>query len=132
MRSIAFTVPYIPVKRRVRFTHAGRPYTDGKTRAEMRGVAMAFRNAGGMMHDGRVELSVTICGKLPKSTPKRVESDRFTVKPDVDNVLKAVSDALNGIAYADDAYVTRADVEKLPRIRREGECTRVEVRWLDA
>ena len=132
MKHIEFTVPYIPVKRRVRFTHAGRPYTDGKTRAEMRGVARAFRNAGGKMHDGRVELSVTICGKLPKSTPKRVESDHFTVKPDCDNVLKAVSDALNGIAYMDDANVTRVMAEKLPRIRREGECTRVEVRWLDA
>ncbi len=101
----------------------------------MRGVVKAYKKAGGECYRdyrGRVELSVTICGKLPKSTPKRVESDRFTVKPDADNVLKAVSDALNHVAYADDAYVTRVMAEKLPRIRREGECTRVEVRWLDA
>lgn len=32
-----------------------------------------------------------------------------TVKPDVDNLLKLVKDALNGLAYADDSQVCRYD-----------------------
>ena len=30
---------------------------------------------------------------------------RPTKRPDVDNVLKAIADSLNGLAYADDAQV---------------------------
>lgn len=36
-----------------------------------------------------------------------------TVKPDWDNVGKIVCDALNGIAWHDDAQVTQATVRKL-------------------
>ena len=49
---------------------------------------------------------------VPKSTSKRNRTlmlagqIRPTKKPDVDNLIKAVCDALNGIAYHDDAQVT--------------------------
>ena len=33
-------------------------------------------------------------------------------KPDADNVLKCICDALNGVAFVDDAQVVRAVVEK--------------------
>ena len=37
---------------------------------------------------------------------------RPTVKPDWDNIGKIISDALNGIAYKDDAQVVSCTVEK--------------------
>jgi Holliday junction resolvase RusA-like endonuclease len=33
-------------------------------------------------------------------------------KPDLDNILKAWKDALNGVVYVDDALVVRAEIEK--------------------
>ena len=36
-----------------------------------------------------------------------------TKKPDADNILKIIADALNGIAYADDKQVVTAEVQKL-------------------
>ncbi|MBB5508136.1 Holliday junction resolvase RusA-like endonuclease [Paraburkholderia sp. JPY681] len=35
-----------------------------------------------------------------------------TVKPDVDNVCKAVTDAMNGIVYADDKLIVSATIVK--------------------
>lgn len=37
---------------------------------------------------------------------------RPTCKPDADNILKAVADALNGVAYADDSAVVEMRVSK--------------------
>ena len=55
-------------------------------------------------------ISLSICAVFPrpqslvwkkKPMPRRLH----TAKPDIDNVLKAVLDALNGIAWKDDAQV---------------------------
>ena len=54
---------------------------------------------------------------MPKNKPKRVESAPDTITPDVDNIAKAVLDALNGVAFADDSYVVELLVEKTPRTR---------------
>ena len=59
-----------------------------------------------------VEVSVGIYFAVPKSYSKERTTKclanviRPTCKPDADNVLKAVCDALNGIAYADDREIT--------------------------
>ena len=55
--------------------------------------------------------------QLPKSTPKRVLSEPDTHKPDADNIAKIVLDALNGVAWLDDAQVTSLTVVKLDRTR---------------
>ena len=38
---------------------------------------------------------------------------RPSAKPDIDNVIKAVLDALNGIAYKDDARVVELEARKV-------------------
>ena len=35
-----------------------------------------------------------------------------TKKPDADNIIKSIADALNGIAYADDSQIVQATVNK--------------------
>lgn len=52
------------------------------------------------------------------------EVPRFS-KPDVDNIAKAVLDALTGIAWQDDARVWRLSVERV--YARAGDAARVEV-----
>jgi Holliday junction resolvase RusA-like endonuclease len=46
----------------------------------------------------------------PKGKPKRVYP---TVKPDADKVVRALLDALTGVAYVDDAQVVRLVVDKV-------------------
>lgn len=45
--------------------------------------------------------------KIPKSWNKQQKQDppHHTSKPDVDNLLKGIKDALNGIAYKDDSQI---------------------------
>lgn len=59
--------------------------------------------------------------------PKRIERERDTTKPDIDNVLKAVLDALNGVAYKDDSQVVEVRVVKHDRTRKQGDSIRFEV-----
>lgn len=84
-------------------------------------VCMAFIAAGGRMIPKGVPVSVEITAwyAIPKSTTKQ-QRERMvigqvvpTVKPDWDNVGKIVCDALNGIAWHDDAQVAQATVRKL-------------------
>lgn len=65
--------------------------------------------------DGPVEVDVSVSRELAKSNPKRWAGRSDTAKPDIDNVLKAVLDALNGVAYEDDSHVFGAVIEKVPR-----------------
>ena len=41
-------------------------------------------------------------------------------KPDADNILKSVLDALTGVAYEDDSQVTTAVVRKMDQVPADG------------
>lgn len=68
--------------------------------------------------DDDVSISVNFYFHHPKSTPKwKVEAARQglyrpTKKPDIDNLLKLLLDAMNGVVFLDDSQVTRVSVEK--------------------
>lgn len=64
---------------------------------------------------------------LPKSRPKRVEAEADVFKPDADNVVKLVLDALNGVAWRDDGQVFECHVVKHPRERRDEDLMRVTI-----
>lgn len=55
---------------------------------------------------------------VPKSTSKKKASDMLcqiilpTKKPDIDNLTKSVMDALNGVAWHDDAQVVQLEARK--------------------
>ncbi len=63
---------------------------------------------------------------IPKSASKKKQKEMQsmvlcpTKKPDLDNIVKAVLDALNGIAFYDDSQIVRLQVEKyysdIPRV----------------
>ena len=54
---------------------------------------------------------------MAKGRPKEVEREWDSFKPDIDNVAKAVLDALNGVAFEDDKDVVSLKAVKLPRVR---------------
>lgn len=129
-----FTVPGIPVaKARPRFFRAGthvRTFTPATSARFEERVRLCAQQAGmGIINEGPVELNVVaywpMTGTPLKkgSRPGRLK----TARPDADNVLKAISDALNGIAYKDDAQVARAAIEKRHCSQNDAEGARVVV-----
>lgn len=104
-------VDFVPIKRRPRMSQYGHVYQDEKTRAEEKAIAEAYQ---GVRYECPVAVFVTVHGVLPKSGGKNATRETINQpkKPDVDNVLKAVMDGLNGKAYADDKQVVIAVVYK--------------------
>lgn len=127
---VIFEVEGVRGKQRPRFCKRGGTYTPRETEEYEQRVADAFRAAAGRDWDtykGAVAVEIATARTLPKSRPKRVETEPDTFKPDADNIAKIVLDGLNGVAYADDAQVTRLTVVKMPRVRRQGDIMEVVV-----
>jgi Holliday junction resolvase RusA-like endonuclease len=124
--AINFTIPGPPQgKARPRVVRAksgiSLTYTPDKTvryeeltRIRYRAAARGFKFAD----DAQVGIQITARYPIPKSKSKRVKAAmlagqiRPAKKPDCDNIVKIVCDALNGIAYRDDAQIVLAQVEK--------------------
>lgn len=65
-----------------------------------------------------LEMVVNAYFEIPKSASKKAKTEMLlhgypNKKPDGDNILKAVADALNGVAYADDCQIVCATVNKI-------------------
>jgi Holliday junction resolvase RusA-like endonuclease len=105
-------------KGRPRFVKAtGRTYTPKETvKAELR-IRAAARAERVEPLNGPVRVHVIAVGGVPKSWSKRKREEALAAhfdmrKPDGDNVLKLVLDALNGVAWHDDVQVVDARVER--------------------
>lgn len=109
-------------KGRPRFSSRGgfaRAYTDAKTASAETWVrACAVGAACGTPIAGPVAVRLDVGVGVPASWSKRKRADALagavwpTGKPDLDNVLKLVGDALNGIVWADDRQIVRAEVTR--------------------
>jgi len=125
------TIPGIPVaKGRPRIGTVGgkaRAFTPAKTVAYEGMVALAGQEAmaGTPPMTGPVRLTVVAYFPIAASWSKRkkAEAKWHTSRPDGDNILKAIGDALNAVCWADDSQIVDARVRKL-----YGEIPRVEVR----
>ena len=101
----------------------GRPasFTPAKTVAYEGLVAHAgaLVMAGADLLEGPVRLRMVARFQLPKSASKARRAlaeegrDYHTGRPDLDNVLKAVADGLNGVVWRDDAQVAETVVRKV-------------------
>lgn len=137
MPYVRFSVPFCAGKARPRVTRKGHVYDGAANRAREREIAVAYGQAclerlgevRGAMDGEDVGVSIVAHKALPRSRPARVESEPFTCKPDLDNIAKLVMDALNGIAWADDAQVTSLSVSKADRLRDVGDYTSVSLIW---
>ena len=117
--SRSFTVYMKPAgKARPRITKRG-SYTPQKTVNDSTAIRLKYSALHGNSEPlkGAVHMTIFAYDALPQSKPKSVESEPYTVKPDVDNIAKLVMDALNGLAYKDDAQITVLTVVKKERSR---------------
>lgn len=132
--NLAFTIPGDPVaKGRPKLTTIGgmaRAYTPAKTRNYEAIVRLAAKEAmaGLLPMDGPLHLWVRVYLGIPTSWSKRKKAAALeqlvlpTKKPDVDNVIKAVSDGMNAIAFTDDSRIVN-----LTAVKRYSDMPRVEV-----
>lgn len=135
---VKFDVPFVKTKARPRFTRQGRTYTPKETQQAEQAVALAWREAC-LKEFGTVYtipkgvpvyLTVTFIRPLPKSRPKKVESEPDVYMPDIDNLVKLVLDGLSkGEAWADDSQVIGLVATKVDRIRNVNEATHVALSW---
>lgn len=123
MTMLSFTVHGEPRgKGRPRFVstpQGGRAYTDAQTVAYERTIAWMAKQAGAVVVDGPLKLNVTAYLQIPRSASKKRQVEMLagrelpTKKPDADNLLKALSDGLNGIAFKDDSQIVELSIRKL-------------------
>lgn len=140
---VEYQVPFAHGKERPRF--AGHVHTSDKTADNERRIVYAYKGAsirkyGRVVSAGRhVPVCITIRCTMPG--PKRrpswcpkalwdaIGGIPFVKTPDYDNIAKEHSDALNGVAYHDDAQVTEAHIYKEPQLRGGMESATVTVEW---
>lgn len=69
--------------------------------------------------EGRVAIKIIAYFDVPKNTTKKnkalIENKTLspTKKPDIDNIVKIVLDALNKMAFRDDNQITKLEIEKV-------------------
>ena len=96
-------------------------YTPTSTRKYEEEIKQQYIDNGAPhFKDSLLKASVTFCFKIPKSTSAK-NRDKILSKRtyyakkkyDLDNLLKSLFDALNGIAYDDDCQVARITADKI-------------------
>ena len=115
-------------KARPRVTKQGHAYTPSDTAEYERLVQLAYKRQCGGTFFGNIENSkekqpidiyIMAMYSIPKSYTKgkRLAASHNMIlpvkKPDADNIAKIVCDALNGIAYKDDAQIVSMIVKKV-------------------
>lgn len=121
--AILFNVPGHPQgKGRPRFVRAtGRTYTPEQTRNYEGMIRLAAETA--MAGRGPIKRPVALAMAAVFGVPKRFPRARreaalsggeFPAKrPDIDNVVKAATDAMNGVVYRDDAQIVSVRCSKI-------------------
>lgn len=135
LQPVQFVVPGEPVgKGRPRIGRVGnhaRMFTPAKTASYEGLIALAGTEAmdGRVLLDCPVMVEMRIVLAIPASKSKKFKAQALagevfpTKKPDMDNVIKAIYDGLNGVVWKDDVQVVDAFVRK-----RYGEVPGVHVR----
>lgn len=129
---IKFTVPGKPVgKQRPRFSRTCtgvRTYTPRKTQEYEDLVRISYRQVSKEKLKGAISATIYGYFEPPRSISKKQREQMlkgdisYIKKIDSDNLAKSILDALNGVAYDDDAQVCLLIVQKL-----YAETARVEV-----
>ena len=114
-------IGYIVGKARPRMnTRTGRAYTPTNTKlyeySLRQWFLMNYPNFKPI--ESRVKVTIIAYFGIPKSTSKKKEAEMLqgnispTKKPDADNIIKIVLDAMNKFAFKDDTQVTKLEIEK--------------------
>lgn len=98
----------------------------GKLRNLAKEIGCSQNEAFRFPDDAMLDMRILAYYSIPKSGSKKVKAQKLanvirpTKKPDMDNVVKMVADALNQVAYKDDTQIVDCQVRKFfseePRI----------------
>jgi len=103
MNEYTFRVPIRPkVKERPRIRKDGRRYTPKTTSVYEAAVAECYT---GPRFEGPVEISILLQKDSSTVTIRESDHKPSPLRGDIDNYMKAIMDALNGVAYVDDRQV---------------------------
>lgn len=125
-------------KGRPRFTRTGHTYTPIKTVVYEQRVKHAARKAMGDLEpfDEQIQLEIRIGMPVPKSWSKKKQLEALTKphtkKPDLDNLVKAILDGMNGVAYRDDSLIYKFSAYKAYALEPSVEVTIYTARELEA
>ena len=113
MISIYLYLPLKPqVKQRPRLGRGGTTYTPKATRTFQQQVKSMSSHLDPL--DGALSMEVLFVYPRLKSTPKSKPSRRLkSSRPDLDNLIKAVTDGLQGTAFHDDGQIAQVTALKL-------------------
>lgn len=133
---VKFIVLGNPVgKGRPRFTKTGHAFTPKDTKVYENLVRMKYLDQCGSakfpddaMLDMRIKAYYSIAPSKSKKKKELMRAGiiRPTKKPDMDNCIKAIADALNKVAYRDDSQIVDCQVRKF-----YSDDPRVEIRILE-
>jgi len=101
-------------------TKTGRAYTPTNTKLYEYSLRQSFiiKYPYFKQIESRVKVIIIAYFGIPKSTSKKKEAEMLqeiispTKKPDADNIVKIVLDAMNKFAFKDDTQVTKLEIEK--------------------
>ena len=116
---------------RIKFTIEGEPvgkgrprhgkyktYTPAKTKSVENNIAYFYKVNIGHYFEGYVRLKLDLYYSIAKSDSKKKKMMKLNnelrpnKKPDIDNVIKLVADALNEVAYKDDTQIIELECRK--------------------
>ena len=136
IKEIYFIVPgEVVPKGRPRFTRSGHAFTPKRTtdyETKVKSYYVTEYPYGKAFEDESLEIVLNVYMALPKSISKKKRDHMLcyefpTKRPDLDNLLKSVCDALNGVAYNDDSQIVMATVNKFWSEEAKAEITLREV-----
>lgn len=114
---LVFEVPgKVRGKGRPRFMRNGHTYTDKNTTVYEKLIQTSYLKHTSYISQKSVRISMYVCFAPNKSDTKKNRLIKLknslwpSKKPDVDNVIKVVLDALNKVAYSDDIQVNEIHV----------------------
>lgn len=126
---IAFTIPRAPVPKARPRVERGRARTPDQTRAYERDVATVARaHMRGRVADGPLRVDLLFVLRRPVASRRRCDPDGLMwadVRPDLDNLIKAVVDGM-ACVMRDDAQVVDLRARKV--YAEKGGRPRIEVR----
>lgn len=109
-----------PKQRAIVNTYTKKAHTPDATVKYEREVGRMWKmQNGATMLQGPIKMTVLMCFAVPKSDSKvkrqkKLDDEiKHTIKPDASNVLKAVEDGLNGVAYHDDSQLVEIYMRKM-------------------